>query len=109
MKAQQEKQVLVHVVQSQVAAAGRPVSRCSTTLSSFRGHLTRKMAVRQALVPSIQQLHWGEESPEMTKETQDSVMLTPYPYPEVETSGFFGKSVESSDGLLGHTGERMSC
>ena len=28
---------------------------------------------------------------------------------EVETSGFFGKSVVSNDVLLGHTGERMFC
>ena len=38
--------------------------------------------------------------------------LHAYPKPhtyEVETSGFFGKSVMSNDVLLGHTGERMSC
>ena len=29
------------------------------------------------------------------------------PVVEVETSGFFGKSVMSNDVLLGHTGERM--
>jgi hypothetical protein len=28
---------------------------------------------------------------------------------EVETSGFFGKSVMPNDVLLGHTGERMFC
>lgn len=28
---------------------------------------------------------------------------------EVETSSFFGKLMMSNDGLLGHTGERLSC
>ena len=28
---------------------------------------------------------------------------------EVETSSFFGKLAMSNDGLLGHTGEKISC
>lgn len=68
---------------SQVAAAGRPVSRGSTTLS-FRGHSARKMAVRQALCLVLNNSTGKKSLPKMTEETQDGGVLTPHPHLDVE-------------------------